>query len=44
MNAHVVNYIRQRELHTAERLMPEPNSFQLDVTIKKLKRTQITKC
>jgi len=43
LNAHGVNDVRQREIRTAEPLMPEPSAFELEMTIKKLKKTQITK-
>jgi hypothetical protein len=43
LNAHGVNYIGRREIYTAEALMPEPSAFQLEMTIKKPKKTQITK-
>ena len=43
LNEHAVNYVRQREINTAEPLMPEPSSFELEMIIIKLKKTQITK-
>jgi hypothetical protein len=35
---HGVNDVRQTEIHTAEPLAPEPNSFEVEVAIEKLKR------
>jgi len=34
----VVNYIRQIEIHTAEPLVPEPSTFDVEMAIEKLKR------
>ena len=34
---HGVNDVRQTQLHTAEPLMPEPNDFEIEVAIEKLK-------
>jgi len=33
-----VNDVRQTEIHTAKPLVPEPNAFEIDMAIKKLKR------
>ena len=33
-----VNYVRQREMHTAEPLVPEPSTFEVEMAIKKLKK------
>jgi len=33
-----LNGIRQTEIHTAEPLVPEPNAFELEMAIEKLKR------
>jgi hypothetical protein len=33
-----VNDVRQTEVHTAEQLVPEPNSFEVEIAIEKLKR------
>jgi hypothetical protein len=30
LNVHGVNDVRERELHTAEPLVPDPNAFELD--------------
>jgi hypothetical protein len=37
MNVHGVNGVRQTEIHTAETLVPEPNSFDVELAIEKLK-------
>ena len=37
-SVHVVNYVRQREMHTAELLVPEPNTFEVEMAIEMLKR------
>jgi hypothetical protein len=34
-----VNYIRQTEMHTAEPLVPEPRTFEVEMAIEKLKNT-----
>jgi len=34
---HKVNEVRQTEIHTAERLVPELSAFELELTIEKLK-------
>jgi len=40
LNIHVVDDVRQTELHTAEPLLPEPSAFEVDLTIEKLKVTK----
>jgi len=35
---HGVNNVRQIEMHTAEPLVPEPGSSQVDIAIEELKR------
>jgi hypothetical protein len=35
---HGVNDVRQREIHTAEPLVPEPSAFEVQMAIEKLKR------
>jgi len=37
LNVHGVNDVRQTEIHTAEPLVPEPGTFDLEMAIKKLK-------
>jgi len=37
LNIHGVNDVRQREIHTAEPLLPEPNAFEVGLAIEKLK-------
>jgi hypothetical protein len=37
LNVHGVNDIRQRALHTAEPLMPEPRSLEVELAIEQLK-------
>jgi hypothetical protein len=38
LNAHGVNDVRQTEIHTAEPLLPEPSSSEVEIAIEKLKR------
>jgi hypothetical protein len=38
LNTHGVNNVRQTEIHTAERLVPEPSAFEVEMAIEKLKR------
>jgi len=33
-NVHGVSDVRQREIHTAEPLVPEPSAFEVEVVIK----------
>jgi len=33
LNAHGVNYVRQAEIYTAEPLVPEPSSSDVDLAI-----------
>jgi hypothetical protein len=37
-NVHGGSDVRQREIHTAEPLVPEPSAFEVEMVIKKLKR------
>jgi len=37
LNIHEVNDVRQTEIHTAEPLVPEPSTFEVELTIEKLK-------
>ena len=37
-SVHGVSVIRQTEIHTAEPLVPEPNAFEFEMAIEKLKR------
>ena len=37
LNVHVVHDVRQTETHTAEPLVPEPSTFEVDLAIEKLK-------
>jgi hypothetical protein len=39
LNVHVVNNVRQTEIHTAEPLMPEPSVSEYELAIEKLKVT-----
>jgi hypothetical protein len=34
---HGVSEVRQREIHTAELLLPEPSAFEFEMTIEKIK-------
>jgi hypothetical protein len=38
LNIHGVKDIRQTEIHTAEPLVPEPSSSEVEIAIEKLKR------
>jgi hypothetical protein len=38
VNIHGVNDVRQTEIRTAEPLVPEPSTSEVDIAIKKLKR------
>jgi hypothetical protein len=38
LNVHGVKDVRQTEIHTAETLVPEPSSFEVEIAIEKLKR------
>jgi hypothetical protein len=40
LNVHGIN-VRQTEVHTAEPLIPEPNSFEVEITIEKQKRYKL---
>jgi len=37
LNVHGLNDVRQREIHTAEPLVPEPSAFEVELVIEKLK-------
>ena len=37
LNIHGFNDVRQTEIHTAEPLVPEPKSFEVELAIEKLK-------
>jgi hypothetical protein len=37
LNVHGVKNVRQTEIHKAEPLVPEPSSFEVEITIDKLK-------
>jgi hypothetical protein len=43
LNVHGVDDVRQTEIHTAEPLVPEPSTFEVEMAIEKLKKTQIIK-
>jgi hypothetical protein len=38
LNLHGVHDVRQREIHTAEPLVPEPSVFEFEMAIEKLRR------
>jgi len=42
-NLHVVNDVRQTEIHTAEPFVPELSSFKVEVATEKLKRHRYIK-
>jgi len=37
LNVHVVDDVRQAEIHTAEPLVPKPSAFEVELAIEKLK-------
>jgi hypothetical protein len=37
LNIHGINDVRWREMHSPETLVPEPNSFEVEIAIEKLK-------
>jgi hypothetical protein len=37
LNVHMVNDVRQAEIHTEEPLVPEPRAFEVELAIEKLK-------
>ena len=37
LNAHGVNYVRETEIRTAERVVPEPSAFELEMAVENLK-------
>jgi len=43
LNVYVLNVVRQREIHTAERLVPEPSAFEVEMAIEKLKKKVLIK-
>jgi hypothetical protein len=38
LNVHGVNYVRQSEIHTAKRLVPEPSASEAEMASEKIKR------
>jgi hypothetical protein len=38
LNVHGVNDVRQTEIHTAEPLVPEPSSSEVEIAIEKMKK------
>jgi len=38
LSVHGVNDVRQLEIHTTEQLLPEPSSYEFEITIDTLKR------
>jgi hypothetical protein len=38
LNVHGVKHVRQTKIHTAESLVPEPSSSEVEIAIEKLKR------
>jgi hypothetical protein len=40
-SVHGVSCVRQTEIHTAEPLVPEPSAFEVEMTIEKLKSTDL---
>jgi len=43
LNVHEDNDVRQAEIHTAEPLVPEPSAFEVELAIRKLKKSLITR-
>jgi len=43
LNVHGFSDVRQKEIHTAEPLVPEPSAFEVEMAIEKLKKTQIVR-
>jgi len=43
LNIFRINDVRQWELQTAEPVVPQPSAFETEMSIKKLKKTQITR-
>jgi hypothetical protein len=41
LNVHGVNDIRHIKMHTAEPLVPEPHSFEVETAVDKLKRCKL---
>jgi hypothetical protein len=42
LNVHGTNVVRQKEMHKAETLVPEPSAFDVELAIEKLEKTNIT--
>jgi len=38
-----VNGVRQTEIHTAEPLVPEPSTFEFEMAIEEINKSQITR-
>ena len=38
LNVHVINYVKQTEIHTAEPLAPQPSALEFEMAIEMLKR------
>jgi hypothetical protein len=43
LNVHRVSDVRQREIHTAEPLVPEPSPFEVETAISKLKKKKFAR-
>jgi hypothetical protein len=41
LNVHRVSDVRQIEVHTAEPLVPDPSSFEVEIAIAKLKKCKL---
>jgi len=41
LNVHSVNNVRQTEMHTAELLVPESSSFEVEIAIDDLKKKKM---
>ena len=44
LNVHGISDVRQTEIHIAERLVPEPSAFEVEMAVeKKKKKKQVTR-
>ena len=43
LNVREYKDVRQAEIHTVELLVPEPSAFEVELSIGKLKKSQITR-
>jgi hypothetical protein len=43
LNVHGINDVRQKEIHTAEPLVPELSAVEVEMAIENLKKTHFTR-